>query len=248
VFEAQDLTDDLFLGGKLKLLQPKTGYRAGTDPVFLAASCDAKAGQSVLELGCGAGTALLCVAARVPIKAVGIERLPHYADLSVQNFERNRIEGHIETADLTSMPSDIREQIFDHVIINPPFFRDGRKAENDGRAAGRQEETPLAEWIDKALRRTKPKGYITLIHLTERLSDILSLINQRTGDIEIKPLSAREGQLPKRVIVRARKGASGVTILHNPLILHTGSSHTRDHDSFTPEAKCILRDGYALLF
>ena len=32
------LTDDAFLGGRLHMLQPEKGYRAGIDAVFLAAA------------------------------------------------------------------------------------------------------------------------------------------------------------------------------------------------------------------
>jgi hypothetical protein len=35
------LSDDAFLGGKLQLLQPEKGYRAGIDAVLLAASVPA---------------------------------------------------------------------------------------------------------------------------------------------------------------------------------------------------------------
>ena len=61
-----DITQDGFLGGKLRVSQPKTGYRAGIDPVLLAAACPAKPGEKVLELGCGVGVASMCLMARVP--------------------------------------------------------------------------------------------------------------------------------------------------------------------------------------
>jgi len=35
-------THDLFLNGQLKITQPSDGYRAATDPVFLAASISAE--------------------------------------------------------------------------------------------------------------------------------------------------------------------------------------------------------------
>ena len=57
---------DGFLGGQLRLAQPKIGYRAGVDPVLLAAACPAQRGQEVLELGCGVGVASLCLGRRVP--------------------------------------------------------------------------------------------------------------------------------------------------------------------------------------
>ena len=42
---------DDFLGGLVKIAQPLKGYRGGVDPVLLAASIPAKAGETVLELG-----------------------------------------------------------------------------------------------------------------------------------------------------------------------------------------------------
>ncbi|MEM9031062.1 MAG: methyltransferase, partial [Pseudomonadota bacterium] len=38
----QTLTRDGFLGGRLHIAQPKSGYRAGVDPVFLAAATPAE--------------------------------------------------------------------------------------------------------------------------------------------------------------------------------------------------------------
>ena len=55
MFAPEDLTQDRFLDGRLTVSQPRKGYRAAMDPVLLAAACPARPGQSVLELGCGAG-------------------------------------------------------------------------------------------------------------------------------------------------------------------------------------------------
>ncbi|MEL6264223.1 MAG: methyltransferase, partial [Pseudomonadota bacterium] len=60
------MTHDRLLGGRVGLTQPRQGYRAATDPVLLAAAVPAAAGETVLELGIGAGAAVLCLAARVP--------------------------------------------------------------------------------------------------------------------------------------------------------------------------------------
>ena len=79
-------TRDAFLGGKLRLRQPRRGYRAGIDPVLLAASVPARPGQSVLDLGCGAGAAALCLAARVGgLRLAGLERQADYAELARAN-------------------------------------------------------------------------------------------------------------------------------------------------------------------
>jgi tRNA1Val (adenine37-N6)-methyltransferase len=85
----EDLTRDAFLGGRLHVWQPARGYRAGTDPVFLAAACPARSGEHVLELGCGVGVASLCLAARVEgLALTGVERQVDYAALARRNAER----------------------------------------------------------------------------------------------------------------------------------------------------------------
>ena len=51
-----DFSIDEFLGGRLKIKQPLRGYRAGVDPVLLAASVNAYEGEDILDLGCGWGS------------------------------------------------------------------------------------------------------------------------------------------------------------------------------------------------
>ena len=68
------------------------GSRAATDPVLLAAFVPARPGERVLDLGCGAGTAGLCLAARVPgLELHGLEVQPAYAELARRNAADNRL-------------------------------------------------------------------------------------------------------------------------------------------------------------
>ena len=244
-----DLTDDGFLGGRLRILQPRVGYRAATDPVMLAAAAPVGAGESVLELGCGVGVAGLCLLARVPGSAVeGIERQADYAALARRNADRNNLPMRVSDGDLARPPAALRARSFDHVIANPPYFRagDGTMAGDPGREAAFREETPLAGWIDAGLRRLVPGGWLTLIHLTDRLGDILAGLGSRAGSIAILPVAPRTGRPAGRVIVRARKGAKAPLTLHAPFVLHEGTAHLRDGDDFTAAARAVLRDGAPL--
>ena len=174
-----ETTLDAFLGGRISLRQPRRGYRAATDPVFLAAACPAKPGQSVLELGCGVGAASLCLAARVPgLRLIGVERQADYAALARENAARAGAEMVVVEADLAALPADLRQMAFDHVLANPPYFPpgEGTGADDPGREAANREETPLAQWIAIARARLRPGGWLTLIHLAERLPDCLSAL------------------------------------------------------------------------
>ena len=50
-------SDDRLLGGRVRLKQPKAGYRAAIDPVLLAAAVPTGADETVLDVGTGAGAA-----------------------------------------------------------------------------------------------------------------------------------------------------------------------------------------------
>jgi len=246
---AVDLTEDHFLGGRVCILQPRKGYRAATDPVFLAAAVPAVPGQSVLELGCGAGVASLCLACRVPgLVLAGVEVQAEYAELARRNAEANDVRFRIVEADLAALPAGLRSETFDHVMANPPYFRagSGPGARDSGRETAQREATPLAVWIDVALRRARPGGWVTFIHVTERLPEILSGLDTRAGSISVLPLAARAQRPAKRVLVHARKGARGPFRLLAPLVVHEGSEHDGDRENFTKEARSILRDGASL--
>ncbi|MDO5633001.1 MAG: methyltransferase [Paracoccus sp. (in: a-proteobacteria)] len=238
------LREDGFLGGRLRIAQPAQGYRAGADAVMLAAACPARADDSVLELGCGAGVASLCIGARVPgARLTGIERQVDYAVLAERNAVANGIALRVLTGDLAVMPGELRGASFDHVIANPPFFAAGTRAPDVGRADARHEDTPLHLWIDAGLRRLRPGGRLVLVLRADRLADVLAVVAGRAGDLSILPLSARVGRDAGRVIIGMRKGARGPLRLRAPLILHAAAVHLEDGEDLTDMAAAILRDG-----
>jgi tRNA1(Val) A37 N6-methylase TrmN6 len=242
-------TEDNFLGGRLRLLQPSRGYRAGIDPVLLAASVPARAGESVLELGTGCGVALFCLMARVPgLDAVGVERNGALASLAARNAEANGLAARIVEADLAALPGEVRGLSFDHVIANPPFFdrTRGSAASEAGRETGRGEETPLAVWMDVAIRRLRPGGRLSVVQRIERLPDLLACLDTRMGDVSVLPFAARAGRPAKLFVLHAKKGARGAFRMGAPFVLHRGAAHLADADDYTAEASAVLRSGGAL--
>lgn len=239
-----ELRDDGFLNGRLRILQPARGYRSGADAVMLAAACPARAGQSVLELGCGAGVASLCLAARVPgLALTGLELQESYADLARQNAARNDLSMRVVTGDLAALPADLRAVNFDHVITNPPYFTAGTHGPMADRALARQEDLPLAGWIDAALRRLKPTGALTLIQRADRLDQVIAALLGRAGAIAVLPIAARTGREAGRVVVTARKGARAPLRLLAPFIMHDAPRHTRDGEDLSAAASAVLREG-----
>lgn len=246
-----ETTDNAFLGGRLQILQPRDGYRAGIDPVLLAASVPARAGQSVLELGCGGGTALLCLGARVAgLRLTGVERQADYARLAQVNARRNGMEIAVVEADLDDLPTALKSVSFDHVIANPPFFRrdSSHASDNAAREAGRGESLSLARWVEVAARRLRPGGLASFIQRAERLPELLAACDGRLGSLELLPLCPREGRAARLILLRGRKGGGAAFCLHAPVVLHRGTRHERDGEDYSPMISDVLRNGAALPF
>ncbi|MCC6007749.1 MAG: methyltransferase [Rhodobacteraceae bacterium] len=243
------LSDDAFLGGRVRAMQPRKGFRAGIDTVLMAAACPARSGDEVLELGCGAGVAALCLNARVPgLSLVGVERQPDYAALARHNARRAGAALDVGEADLAALPAGLRARSFDHVMANPPFLSrgGGTAALDPGREAALREDTSLDLWLDVAARRLRTGGWLTLIHAAARLPELLEAARPRFREMRLLPVSAREGRAAGRVILRARKGRGEGCVLLAPLVLHAAPSHLRDGEDFTPLAARILRGGALL--
>ena len=248
MFAEDQLSDDKFLCGRLSLLQPRKGYRAATDPVLLAAACPAEPGQSVLDLGCGAGAATLCLGHRVPgLSLAGLELQPAYADLARRNADRNSIPVEVLEGDLARMPSPLRRD-FDHVIANPPYYpAGGSPSPISSRARAMQVDTPLSAWVEAASRRLRPGGWLTLICGADGLPDVVSTLGPKLGSAAVLPLAAREGRAALRVIVQARKGGRAPFRLLAPFVIHEGPAHDGDREGYTAAANAVLRDGADLL-
>lgn len=235
-----DVTEDGFLGGRLRILQPRHGYRAATDPVFLAAAVPARAGQTVLELGCGVGVASLCLAARTGAVVTGVELQAGYADLARRNAAVNDLPLTVIEGDLDHLRLI---DTYDHVMANPPYYVGGTPAHDTGRDIALREDLPLARWMAVLARRLRPAGTMTLIFGADRLPDALRGMPQTMGSCIVLPLTARDGRAPKRLILQARKGGRADFVLAAPVVLHSGDCHVKDGEDITSFARSILREG-----
>ncbi len=245
------LTEDAFLGGRINLLQPEKGYRAGIDAVFLAATVPCSAGEQVFEAGIGAGAAALCVTARCPgVHLTGIENNARYALLCEENAKRNGYAQHVKVINAELKDAMRRELIhmpqhgsFQHAFANPPFFEDGKVTPSPSLLKAKAHSfgpDDLDLWIKVMIAMVGLRGTVTLIHRPEALGKILASMEEKLGDIRVAPLHAREHTTASRIIVQGVKGSRAPLQLLPGLILHNADN------SFTEAADAILREGLDL--
>jgi tRNA1(Val) A37 N6-methylase TrmN6 len=248
------LSDDAFLGGKLQLLQPEKGYRAGIDAVLLAASIPAADRDAVFEAGLGTGVAACCLAARQSgVGITGIEIASRYAMIAEENARRNGLDQRLQVlqGDLTdSMRHDDADwpgpATFDHAYANPPFFEEASvQPPADALRAQAHLLKPgaLEAWVKVMTGLVKPRGTVSVIHPASSLPRLLSAMEPRLGNLTVLPMRARREDAASRVIVRGTKGSKAPLRLMTGLVLHGAEGN-----GFLPEIDAILRHGHPLVF
>ncbi len=246
----EGLTDDAFLGGRLNILQPRRGFRAGIDSVFLAAAVPARPGQRVFEAGTGPGVAALCLAARVPdLRIHGVEHDAAAARLAQENASRNRLRENlrITCADVRKVPgaglAGLAQNSFHHAFANPPYFASGRVVPpaSPRRAVAHvfAAEDGIDAWLRALTAMVAHRGTVSVIHPASALEPLLTAFCRRLGDVRAAPLFPRAGAPASRVIVQGVKGSRAPLALLPGIVLH------RADGGFTAEAEAVLRHGSA---
>ena len=230
------------LGGRVRLLQAPKGFRTCMDSVVMSSACPAKAGERVLDLGCGVGGASLCVLARVPQAHVtGIDIQDDHIDLAKENAAANNM------AACTSFVNEHvqrfqTETLFDHVICNPPYLEDGAhlRSPSASKAQAHGMDVDLKIWVDCGFHALRNGGSFTMINRADKLDKIVQGLGKRFGAVEIFPLWPKCGVSAKRVVVRALKNRKTPATIHAGLVLH------QDNGDYTSAANIVLREGKAL--
>ncbi|MFL6812511.1 MAG: tRNA1(Val) (adenine(37)-N6)-methyltransferase [Bradyrhizobium sp.] len=231
--DSGQFTDDAFLGGQLRLRQPKSGHRAGHDAMLLAASTPARSGDRVVDLGAGVGAAGLALARRVAgIELVLVEIDPGLAALARGNAAANALAADVVVLDVTSDASafaaaGLTPDSADVVLMNPPFNDSERHRASPDKAreiAHMATAATLESWIHAARRILRSEGVLSMIWRAEGIAEVLAALDRGFGSFRILPVHADSGSPAIRVLVRAIKGGKAPTQIHPAVMLKDESA------------------------
>jgi tRNA1(Val) A37 N6-methylase TrmN6 len=230
---ASDISEDAFLGGKLRLRQPKSGHRAGHDAMLLAAATPARAGDRVVDFGAGVGAAGLAVAARVAgVKLVLVEVDAKLAEMARANTIGNGIAADTLVLDVTSGAESFASMGLlpdsaDVVLMNPPFNDAARHRASPDEArqvAHVAAGQTLEGWIHASRRILKSGGNLVMIWRADGIAEVLAALGRGFGSLTILPVHADAASPAIRVLVRATKGGRAPTRLLAGLVLNDEAS------------------------
>jgi tRNA1(Val) A37 N6-methylase TrmN6 len=245
---ADGLTEDRWLGGRLRLVQPKRGHRVGTDAALLvAASGDARQGR-IVDVGAGVGSVGLALAQRSALASVDLVEVDsELARLAESNAARNGLQARVRVLRLDALnPKERREAGLPEsagcVVTNPPFFeaKAVRASPHEGKAqahvmADREAGATLADWIQASLAILAPGGRFVMIHRPDALSVILAAIGSRLGALTLLPVQPTKSASAHRLLVSGVKGSKAPLRLAAALVLHGPDGR------LTPEADALHR-------
>lgn len=241
----QTATRDAFLGDRLWIEQPATGFRAGVDSVLLGASVNGASGE-LLDMGCGTGVAgLVALSGSPALAGTFADKSEAAIAMCTRNLSANAHgRGRAVCCDVTDGAA-VREAAgilanrFDVVIANPPYFHwltATPPHDPDVASAHFHNNQALDLWVRAAVTAARAGAEIVFIHRAEALSRMLASFAKRLGAIRILPVCPAPGMPASRILMRGTKGSRAPLSLLPALALH-------EHEGgpFTEPVNSILR-------
>ena len=245
---SQAVRADRFHDGRLTLLQPAGGHRAGLDALLLAATLQAGQKGAVADFGAASGIVGFAAARRCSGATVAcVERDPALVELANQALALPDNAGF--AARVTAVRCDLADRAvlrhraglkprsFDHVLTNPPYQDASQRTSPNParRAAHAFAPGDWTAWTRAAADALRARGSLTAILRPRNLTDWLDALGTRFGGATVLPLHPREGEAASRILVRAVLGSRADLALLPSRTLHLPDG------TWQPWAEAVLR-------
>lgn len=224
--------------GSIKICQPKEGYRFSVDALILAHFVNLKRVKKAVDIGAGTGIIGIILAKKYPEAHITmIEIQPEIAELAQKSIKLNNVEARARVLCMDAKNFD--ETGFDLIVSNPPFRRPGtgRISPEEKKAFARHELSLSVNDLAKIGQRAlKHHGRLCMIHLPERLTEIVKIMSKH--NLEIKRLRFVHSKInteAKMVLIEAVLGGKVGLRVEPPLFIYN------DDGRYTEEMEEIYR-------
>jgi tRNA1Val (adenine37-N6)-methyltransferase len=236
-------TCDAILGGRIRVIQPRRGYRFSVDSILLARFVSVHSHDRVLELGAGTGVISLAIAAlRHPREIIALEIQPELVAMIRRNGDLNRIDSIQAIAtDLRKINhANVQRESFDLVVANPPFraSKAGRVSPQEPRRIARSESSAtLKDFVAAASRSARRGGRVAFVFAADRSAELISVLREHHLEPKrirfVHPYSSAPAST---ILIEGRKNGGIEVAIEPPLILFDAPG------AYSQQAREILGD------
>ncbi|QER42453.1 methyltransferase [Thermodesulfobacterium sp. TA1] len=237
---AQDLTLTSFFQGRLKVYQPKKGYRFGIDALLLGHFLRLKPEEKALEVGAGSGIVSLMAALKYPkAKLWALEVDPVFVSCLKKNLQENQLKNPVFLVKGDILKSPFKQERFDVVFSNPPYFKVGCGRQSPDplkNLAKREIGLSLKNFLKNVARLLKNRGRLYLIFTALRTAELISALKEtRLEPKTLRFVHSYPGDNARFVLVEAVKLAGEETLVLPPLFIYE-----KRKGVYTQEVKAML--------
>jgi len=236
--KGQEVIIDFLSHKGMKIIQRNDYLNFSIDSVLVANFLTInKNRKKIMDLGTGNGVIPMLLSRKTKAKIVGIEIQDISVELAKKNIILNKLESQVEIVkgDIKEIKLNFKDQSFDAVITNPPFFKfngdENQLNDLDQLTFARHEILIDLEDIVKAgSYLLKNRGYFTIVHRASRMIEILNLMKKyKLEPKRIKFCHTTKDKSAKIVLIEGLKGAEEGLIIEKPIYINNkDGSYTQE--------------------
>lgn len=231
--------DNIFRFKKFSVTQQKSAMKIGTDGVLLGAWASGDKPLSVLDVGAGTGIISLMLAQRFPDAVItGIEVDADAAGECRNNFEASEWGNRLKVVNTDFAFFDSADRKFDLIVSNPPFFANGIKAPDTGRALARHSSENLSpeKLLEKGASLLSAKGYISMIVPAEHEETLIFKATlMKLSVSRLTRVTSKEGKPPVRIMIEFTNHSEGVPVISGLSIRDSNNCFSEEYINLTKE-------------
>ena len=223
-----EVINDLVGINHLKIYQNDDWFKFSLEsvllPYFVTINLRSK---SILDLCTGNAPVPLILSTRTKAKIIGVEIQKDVALLAQKSVQINHLEKQITilNEDIKNLKNYYCGDNFDVITVNPPYFKNSElsiKNIDEHKVIARHEvEISLEEIIKISCYLLKNGGYLAMVHRTERLMEVLKLMNKyHLVPKKMQFIYPKDNSSSNLFMIECMKdGKEGLKIL-KPLFIH----------------------------
>jgi tRNA1Val (adenine37-N6)-methyltransferase len=231
-----EVINDLLGYDGLKIIQRPDMFNFSLDSTLLADFVvPLTKTKKIMDLGTGNAPIPLFLSLKTKAHITGVEIQEEVYDLAKRSVELNNLTNRITILNdnIKGLSKKFENSEFDIITCNPPFFKHKQEShvnKNDYKTIARHEVLiTLEEIIIEVKRLLKTKGSFCMVHRTERIEEIIMLLNKHNFSIKrLRFVYPKKGEDSYTVLIDAsNNGSTGLKLLE-PLYVHEGLEYTEE--------------------